>query len=32
MYLVPTLDTQEEVLIVLDKIQSSGKLGAEGNH
>ncbi|CAB5386575.1 unnamed protein product [Rhizophagus irregularis] len=29
MYLVPTLDTQEEVLIVLDKIQSSGKLGAE---
>ncbi|CAB4489575.1 unnamed protein product [Rhizophagus irregularis] len=29
MYLVPTLDTQEEVLIVLDKIQSSGELGAE---
>ncbi|GET51737.1 hypothetical protein GLOIN_2v1875238 [Rhizophagus irregularis DAOM 181602=DAOM 197198] len=29
MYLVPTLDTQEEVLIVLDIIQSSGELGAE---
>ncbi|UZO06814.1 uncharacterized protein OCT59_027121 [Rhizophagus irregularis] len=29
MYLVPTLDAQKEVLIVLDKIQSSGELGAE---
>ncbi|CAB5186979.1 unnamed protein product [Rhizophagus irregularis] len=29
MYLVPTLDTQEEVLIVLDIIQSSDELGAE---
>ena len=30
MYLIPTLSTQEEVLMVLNKIESSGEPGAEG--
>ena len=29
MYLIPTLSTQEEVLMVLNKIESSGEPGAE---
>jgi len=31
MYLIPTLDTQEEVLTVLNKIQSCDEPGTEGN-
>jgi len=29
MYLIPTLSTQEEVLMVLNKIESSGEPGIE---
>ena len=29
MYLIPTLSTQEEVLMVLNKIESSGEPDAE---
>jgi hypothetical protein len=32
MYLIPTLDTKEEVLTVIDKIQNCGESGAAGNH
>ncbi len=31
MYLIPTLNTQEDVLTVLNNIQSCGELGAAGN-
>lgn len=30
MYLIPSLSTQEEVLMVLNKIESSDEPGAEG--
>jgi len=31
MYLIPTLNTQEDVLTVLNNIQSCGEPGAAGN-
>ena len=32
MYLIPTLNTQEEVSIILNKIQNCGEPGTEGNY
>jgi len=31
MYLIPTLDTQEEVLTILNNLQSCGESGTVGN-
>ena len=32
MYLIPTLNTQEEVLTILNNIQSCGESGILGNY